>query len=84
MLKPNHEDKNSFLYPRDRYHGKFQPNNLVFNANLQEFSQRVSYITSLETGGKLSPEEAFSQIEALWKRLEDSKNKLGIGSDLSV
>ncbi|MEH1766033.1 DUF7219 family protein [Nostoc sp.] len=84
MLQPNYEDKNSFLYPRDRYHGKFQPNNLIFNANLQEFSQRVSYITSLETGGKLSPEEAFRQIEGLWKRLEDSKNKLGIGSDLSV
>ncbi|MEH2031625.1 MAG: hypothetical protein V7K67_18520 [Nostoc sp.] len=84
MLKPNYEDKNSFLYPRDRYHGKFQPNNLIFNANLQEFSQKIGYITSLETGGKLSPEEAFSQIEALWKRLEDSKNKLEISSDLSV
>ncbi|MEH1790895.1 MAG: hypothetical protein V7L23_36370 [Nostoc sp.] len=84
MLQPNYEDKNSFLYPRDRYHGKFQPNNLIFNANLQEFSQKIGYITSLETGGKLSPEEAFSQIEALWKRLEDSKNKLEIGSDLSV
>ncbi|MEH2283940.1 MAG: hypothetical protein V7K90_21885 [Nostoc sp.] len=84
MMQPNYEDKNSFLYPRDRYHGQFQPNNLVFNANLQEFSQRISYITSLETGGKLSPEKAFAQIEALWKQLVDSKNKLGIGSDLSV
>ncbi|QLE42927.1 hypothetical protein FD723_22445 [Nostoc sp. C052] len=84
MSQPNYEDKHSFLYPRDRYHGKFQPNNLVFNANLQEFSQRVSYITSLETGGKLSPEEAFNKIAALWKQLEDSKNKLEIGSDLSV
>lgn len=84
MVQPNYEDKNSFLYPRNRYHGKFQPKNLVFNANLQEFSQRISYITSLETGGKLSPEEAFSKIEALWKQLEVSKNKLGIGSDLSV
>ncbi|MEH2053446.1 DUF7219 family protein [Nostoc sp.] len=84
MLQPNYEDKNSFLYPRDRYHGKFQPNNLIFNANLQEFSQKVSYITSLETGGKLSPEEAFSKIATLWKQLENSKNKLEIGSDLSV
>lgn len=84
MVQPNYEDKNSFLYACDRYHGKFQPNNLVFNANLQEFSQKISYITSLETGGKLSPEEAFSKIEALWKQLEVSKNKLVIGSDLSV
>ncbi|MEH2433997.1 MAG: hypothetical protein V7K25_07045 [Nostoc sp.] len=84
MVQSNYDDKNSFLYPRDRYHGKFQPNNLVFNANLQEFAQKIGYITSLETAGKLSPEIAFSQIEALWKKLEDSKNKLGIGSDISV
>ncbi|MEH2358689.1 DUF7219 family protein [Nostoc sp.] len=84
MVQSNYEDKNSFLYPRDRYYGQVQPKNLVFNANLQEFAQRISYITSLETGGKLSPKEAFSQIEALWKQLERSKNKLGIGSDLSV
>ncbi|MEH2318805.1 DUF7219 family protein [Nostoc sp.] len=84
MLQPNYEDRNSFLYPCDRYYGQVKPKNLVFNANLQEFAQRISYITSLETGGKLSPEEAFNQIEALWKQLERSKNKLGIGSDLSV
>ncbi|MEH2409208.1 DUF7219 family protein [Nostoc sp.] len=84
MLQPNYEEKNSFLYPRDRYYGQVKPKNLIFNANLQEFAQRISYITSLETGGKLSPEEAFNQMEALWKQLERSKNKLGIGSDLSV
>ncbi|MDF5736150.1 MULTISPECIES: DUF7219 family protein [unclassified Nostoc] len=84
IAKSNYEDRNSFLYPRDRYYGQVQPKNLVFNANLQEFAQRISYITNLETGGKLSPEETFSQIEALWKQLERSKNKLGIGSDLSV
>ncbi|WP_442941068.1 DUF7219 family protein [Nostoc sp.] len=49
-----------------------------------DFAQKVSYITSLETGGKLSTEEAFSQLEALWKQLEVSKNKLEIGSDISV
>ncbi|MEH1948390.1 MAG: hypothetical protein V7K77_15775 [Nostoc sp.] len=84
MLQSNYEDKNRFLYPRDRYHGKLQPNSLIFNANLQEFTQRVSYIANLETAGKLSPQIAFGQLEALWKELEDSKNKLGIGSDLSV
>lgn len=82
MLQPNYQDKNSFLYPRSRYYGQVQPK--TFNANLQEFAQKVSYITSLETGGKLSTEEAFSQLEALWKQLDSSKKKLGIGSDLSV
>lgn len=84
MIQPNYQDKNSFLYPRSRYHGEIKPENLVFNANLQEFSQKIGYITSLETSGKLSPEIAFCQIEALWKQLEDSKNKLKIGRDLSV
>ncbi|MEH2457835.1 DUF7219 family protein [Nostoc sp.] len=84
MLQANYEDINSFLYPCERYYGQVKPKNLVFNANLQEFAQRISYITSLETGGKLSTEEAFNQIEALWKQLDRSKNKLGIGSDISV
>jgi len=33
-----------FIYPRSRYYGQVKPENLVFNANLQEFAQRVSYM----------------------------------------
>jgi len=55
-----------FLYPRSRYHGQIRPENLVFNANLQEFAQRVMFVTNLETGGKLSTQEAYDQIEALF------------------
>ncbi|MBD2507032.1 hypothetical protein H6G91_07090 [Nostoc muscorum FACHB-395] len=84
MTQLNYQDKNSFFYPRSRYYGQIKPENLVFNANLQEFAQKVSYITSLETGGKLSTEEAFGKIEAFWEQLEGSKNKLGIGRDISV
>ena len=73
-----HDD---FLYPRSRYHGDFTPENLVFNANLQEFAQRVSFICGLETGGKLSSEEAYHQIKALWKQLKKSKKKLGIADN---
>jgi len=36
-------DEFDFLYPRSRYYGQVKPENLVFNANLQEFAQRVSY-----------------------------------------
>ncbi len=72
-------DKSDFLYPRSRYYGQVQPENLVFNANLQEFSQRISYICNLETGGKISPEEAYSQIKSLWKSLKESKKQLRIG-----
>jgi hypothetical protein len=68
-----------FLFLHVRYRGQVKPENLVFNANLQEFSQRVSYICNLETGGKLSPEESYEKIEALWEQLKLSKEQLGIG-----
>lgn len=78
MEQLNQTDKSSFLYPRSRYYGEVTPENLVFNANLQEFAQKVSIIVNLETGGKLSPEESYEKIEALWEELKRSKNALGI------
>lgn len=44
----------NFLYPRASYRGPVQPEQLVFNANLQEFAHRVSYISNLNTNGKLT------------------------------
>jgi hypothetical protein len=73
--------KDDFLYPRGRYYGQVKPENLVFNANLQEFAQRVSYICNLETGGKLPPDDAYEQIKALWKSLKQTKKQLRIGED---
>lgn len=75
----NNNDKDKFLYPRSSYQGKIQPENLVFNANLQEFSQKISYICNLETGGKLPPDVAYKQIKTLWKELKRSKKELQIG-----
>jgi hypothetical protein len=71
--------KSNFLFPHNRYRGNFKPENLVFNANLQEFSQRVSYIANLETNGKMTPEESYREIKALWKDLKQSKKSLRIG-----
>lgn len=71
--------RDNFLYPRSRYQGHVKPENLVFNANLQEFAQRVTYICNLETNGKLSPEESYQQIKMLWEQLQQSKKQLGIG-----
>jgi hypothetical protein len=70
-----------FINPRARFYGEFTPQNLVFDANLQEFSNAVSIITALQTGGKLLPEEAFRQIQELWQKLKASKQQLEIGSD---
>lgn len=73
------KNSHDFLYPYSRYRGQVKPENLVFNANLQEFAQRISYICNLETGGKISPEDAYQQIKVLYKRLKHSKKQLGIG-----
>jgi pyruvate/oxaloacetate carboxyltransferase len=67
-----------FLYPRSPYYGQFKPEYLAFNANLQEFSQRVDYICSLQTSGKISPQEAYKQIHFLWKQLKRAKKSLEI------
>jgi hypothetical protein len=74
-------DRSQFLYPRSRYYGQVKPENLVFDANLQEFAQKVNYISNLETGGKLSPEESYKKIKALWKDLKRTKKQLGIGNN---
>lgn len=66
-----------FLYPRSLY-GQVKPGNLVFNANLQEFSQRVSLICSLETSGKISQNDAYKQIESFWEELKRSRDLLSI------
>lgn len=65
-----------FFYPYSRYYGKGVPGNILFNANLQEFAQRIGYISNLHTGGKLSSEEAFEQVASLWHMLEVSKANL--------
>lgn len=61
-----------YLYPRSRFRGKMNPENLIFNANLQEFSQRVTYLTALANNGKMSLEESYQQIEQLWQQLQPS------------
>lgn len=74
-------DRAKFLYPHSRYRGLVKPENLVFNANLQEFAQRISFICNLETSGKISSEEAYEQIKSLWQSLDQSKQDLGVGKN---
>ncbi|GAB4149912.1 MAG: hypothetical protein Fur0046_28710 [Cyanobacteria bacterium J069] len=76
MSEKSNPEKDQFFYPIGRYRGEFTPQQLAFNANLQEFTQRVSIICNLETGGKISADEAYQQIKALWKQLKNSKSAL--------
>ncbi|MEB3191068.1 MAG: hypothetical protein VKL42_12065 [Snowella sp.] len=62
--------------PYANYQGKFTRSNLIFNANLQVFSERVSHICQLETAGNLSPQDAFKILESLWEQLKENKPSL--------
>lgn len=72
----NSKEKEKFFYPTANYRGEFTPEHLAFNANLQEFAQRVSIICGLETGGKVPPGDAYTEIKKLWKQLKESKQAL--------
>ncbi len=72
--------KDRFLNPISNFRGEFTPQNLAFDANLQEFTNRISIICALETGGKISPNEAYQQIKELWNKLDKSKEHL-LGDD---
>ena len=79
MNQQGDNGKDDFLYARSNYRGKISPNNpnnLVFNANLQEFAQKVSYICGLETNGKISSAEAYDRIKQLWHQLKASKKNI--------
>jgi len=52
---------------------------LVFDANLQEFAMTVGVICGLEAGGKISQAEVYLRIRNLWKQLKRSKKNLRIG-----
>jgi hypothetical protein len=43
--------------------------------SLREFSQRVSFICNLETGGKLGPQEAYKKVKVLYKQLKKSRSE---------
>ena len=76
MVEKQDDDKEKFLYPIGKYYGEFKPENLAFNANLQEFAQRVSYLCALESNGKISSQDAYEEIKNFWQQLDRSRQLL--------
>ncbi len=76
MPEDSLNSQDEFFNPINKYHGKFTPENLAFNYNLQEFATQVSYICSLETNGKITPTESYQKIKQLWRKLKISKTEL--------
>lgn len=76
MSKDSDLSKEKFLAPHALFRGEFSPEHLAFDANLQEFAQRISILCNLETAGKIPPEEAYQKIKQLWNELRESKHNL--------
>jgi hypothetical protein len=70
------ETMQDFLNPKAKYYGDFSPEKLIFNDNLQEFSNQIGIIVALETGGKIDSTEAYKRIKTLFKTLKKSKKNL--------
>ena len=67
--------KESFLSPIRKYYGEFTLGSLIFNANLQEFQQQVSYICNLAANEEISAEDAYEEINKFWRQLKQSKKE---------
>lgn len=59
------------------YRGRdWSPQRLMFHQNLESFADRVGLIVGLQSNGKMSQEEAYTEIRKIWKDLKDSKGAL--------
>lgn len=54
----------------------FSPETMIMEANIREFAYSISMICALETGGKLTAEEAYAAIKVNWKKLDASRKNL--------
>jgi hypothetical protein len=54
-------------FPKNR-----DPEQLLRHKKLQTFSHRISILSSLATGGKISLEDAFEKMNTLWDELSET------------
>lgn len=65
------------LESHSSYRGSdWSPQRLVFHQNLESFADRVGLIVGLQSNGKMSQEQAYTEIRKIWKELKLSKDVL--------
>jgi transcriptional regulator with AAA-type ATPase domain len=64
------------LNPLSPFPGKPMLLQYMFKTNLQEFGNKVDLLCALQTGGKISAEDAYAEIRKLWKELKYVNNDL--------
>ena len=73
-------NRSEFIHPHSHFYGKSSPENIKFYNLMEDFVQEASLISNLAGNGKMSLDDAFSEIEELWKQVIKSKEDLGIGN----
>ncbi len=73
-------DQNGVRSPLESHSGyrgsDWSPERLMFHQNLESFAERVGLIVGLQSNGKITQDQAYDQIRAIWKELKDSKDSL--------
>jgi len=54
----------------------FSPEEVLLDANIREFGHTISLICALESGGKITADEAFTMIKKTWSELKTSRKSL--------
>jgi hypothetical protein len=54
----------------------FSPEEVLLEANIKEFGHTISMICALETGGKITADEAYALIKKSWSDLKSSRKVL--------
>ncbi|MDJ0582099.1 hypothetical protein [Crocosphaera sp.] len=76
MYEKQSNIKQDFLYPISPYYGSPTNDTVIFNAKLQEFAQKIGFLANLHSSGKVPSEEAYCQVEYLWRELELTKGNV--------
>ena len=76
MDKLSESSKENFLCPIVPYRGTLSNDKVIFNTKLQKFAHRVGFIANLQISDKISPQEAYLQIESLWNDLDITMNSI--------
>ena len=78
MTTSKQQTKEEFLYPTPAINPDTDVSFLDIATinNLNNFSHHVSYLTNMAIGGKMKPDDAFSEIKKLYKAMKQSHKSL--------
>ena len=80
-FKPSSDKQGSQLHSPLEAHGGYRGKDwslerLAFHQNLESFADRVGLIVAMQSNGKITQEQAYSEIKRLWKQIKQSKHHL--------